>query len=70
MSGLWLLPLHSGLAGFDWLTQILVIAIIGGVWLLAAGAIERRAARRGPAELSAGPSAGNAGPSTGLKPPR
>lgn len=46
MSGLWLLPLHSGLAGFDWLTQILVIALIAGVWLFAAGTIERRGANR------------------------
>ena len=47
MSGLWLLPLHSGLAGHDWLTQLLVIALIAGIWLLTAGSIERRAERRG-----------------------
>jgi hypothetical protein len=46
MSGLWLLPLHSGLAGHDWLTQILVIALIAGIWLFAAGTIERWAERR------------------------
>jgi hypothetical protein len=46
VSGVWLLPLHSGLAGHDWLLQILVIALISGVWLLAAGIIERRTTRR------------------------
>jgi hypothetical protein len=46
MSGLWLLPLHTGLAGHDWLTQLLVIALVAGIWLVAAGCIERRAERR------------------------
>ncbi len=46
MSTPWLLPLHSGLAGHDWLLQILVIVLIAGVWLFAAGNIERRAANR------------------------
>lgn len=46
MSGLWLLPLHSGLAGHDWLTQLLVIPLVAGIWLLAAGHLERRAERR------------------------
>ncbi len=46
MTTVWPLPLHSGLAGHDWLLQILVIALIAGVWLLAAGIIERRTASR------------------------
>jgi hypothetical protein len=44
---LWPLPLHVSLAGHDWLLQILVIALIAGTWLLAAGLIERRTARKG-----------------------
>jgi hypothetical protein len=46
MTTVWPLLLHSGLAGHDWLLQLLVIALIAGVWLLAAGALERRAANR------------------------
>lgn len=45
MSGLWLVPLHSGLAGHDWLMQAAVILLIAGLWLFFAGAIERRAFR-------------------------
>lgn len=46
MSGMWFAPLHSGLTGHNWLTQILVIMLIAGVWLFIAGNIARRAANR------------------------
>lgn len=46
MTTVWPLPLHSGLTGHDWLLQILVFALVAGIWLLAAGVIERRAANR------------------------
>ncbi len=46
MSAPWFLPLHTGLAGHDWLLQVLVIVLIAGVWLFAAGNIERRSANR------------------------
>ena len=40
-------PWHGGgVAGHDWGYQILVLAIVGGLWLLAAGLAERAAARR------------------------
>jgi hypothetical protein len=46
MSNLLPLPLHSGLAGHDWLMQATVILLIAGIWLFLAGLIERRAGRR------------------------
>ncbi len=52
MSAPWFVPLHSGLAGHDWLMQAAVILMVAGAWLFLAGTIERRAARRqrqGPA---------------------
>ncbi len=57
MTSFWPLPLHSGLAGHDWLMQLLVIALIAGLWLFAAGWIERRRLatrrlRREPCERS------------------
>lgn len=50
MTSYWPRLLHSGLAAHDWLTQILVIALIAGLWLVVAGQIERRrlTARRRP----------------------
>jgi len=46
MSAPWFVPLHSGLAGHDWLMQAAVILMVAGAWLFLAGTIERRAARR------------------------
>jgi hypothetical protein len=46
MSVLWFPPLHAGLAGHNWLAQILVIVLIVGVWLVISGNIARRAANR------------------------
>ena len=46
MSVLWFPPLHSGLAGHNWLAQILVFVLIAGVWLFISGNIARRSANR------------------------
>lgn len=40
MSELWFAPLHSGLAGHDWLMQAAVILLIAGLWLLLASLFE------------------------------
>jgi hypothetical protein len=48
MSVLWFPPLHTGLAGHNWLAQILVIVLIAGVWLFISGNIARRSANRRP----------------------
>lgn len=41
MTSFWPLALHSGLGGHDRLMQLLAIALIAGLWLVAAGRIER-----------------------------
>jgi site-specific recombinase len=46
MSVLWFPPLHSGLAGHNWLAQALVFVLIAGVWLFISGNIARRSANR------------------------
>jgi hypothetical protein len=47
MIGLWPAPLHGGAtAAHHWGYQILAVAIVTGLWLVAAGLADRLAARR------------------------
>jgi hypothetical protein len=60
VSGSLLLPLHVGLAAdHHWREQLLVIAAIAGLWLLAAGLAERRTERQNPSRALKG--TGNVG---------